>query len=272
MKKIIVTLAIAIIAMFGCSAVAYAAEPVAPITSTSAESKLDLIAKFAEVIDSHSTSVTIKVPEGKSTEYAEFLTNSRAFPEIRGRLCYSNGSSEVIAKIKYDDAAVIMSYLEGKRTEINADLQTALNKAKAIVSGLPENATNYEKVKFFHDWLVRNNTYKLDGARSQSLIGALLDGITVCEGYTQAMDLLCYLSDVDCLQIVGYVTANGEYHAWNKVQLDGKWYNVDVTWDNDKAKGLTYDYFLVSDNQLAKDHTFESYAHWFTAEKNYAKA
>lgn len=84
----------------------------------------------------------------------------------------------------------------------------------------------------------------------------------VCDGYTHAFDLLCYLSGIDCLKIAG--TANGGGHAWNKVELDGVWYNVDVTWDDPVVIGggdmLRYDYFLVSDETLARDHQWTAYS------------
>ena len=48
----------------------------------------------------------------------------------------------------------------------------------------------------------------------------------------------------------------GKDHAWNKVKLDGVWYNVDVTWmDGGGAK-----YFLKS------DRTFTENSHIFNDE------
>ena len=48
-------------------------------------------------------------------------------------------------------------------------------------------------------------------------------------------------------------------HGWNKVKVDGNWYNLDVTWDDpvpDKKGHISYGYFLVSDSQLAKTHSW----------------
>lgn len=46
-------------------------------------------------------------------------------------------------------------------------------------------------------------------------------------------------------------------HAWNKVKVDGKWYNLDTTWNDPTPNSPTevsYNYFLISDKILAKDH------------------
>ena len=43
---------------------------------------------------------------------------------------------------------------------------------------------------------------------------------------------------------LGKGNAAWDSHAWNLVQLDGKWYHVDVTWD--EAGGHLY--FLKSDD------------------------
>ena len=44
-------------------------------------------------------------------------------------------------------------------------------------------------------------------------------------------------------------------HVWNQVNIDDKWYNVDLTWD---AKiihsGGELEYFLLSDEEFYKDH------------------
>lgn len=47
-----------------------------------------------------------------------------------------------------------------------------------------------------------------------------------------------------------------EVYAWNKVMLDGQWYNVDACWDDGATVILTY--FLKSDS------SFETNRHSFT--------
>ena len=59
--------------------------------------------------------------------------------------------------------------------------------------------------------------------------------------------------DIPCRIVSG--TADGGSHAWNIVKMDGEWYNVDVTWDDeDMANSYNYTYFLKSDNDFVK-HT-----------------
>ena len=65
---------------------------------------------------------------------------------------------------------------------------------------------------------------------------------TVCEGYSEAFQLLCQREGIPCITVVG--TANGGGHAWNYVQMeDGVWYAVDLTWDD--QDDIMNDFFLV---------------------------
>lgn len=55
-----------------------------------------------------------------------------------------------------------------------------------------------------------------------------------------------------------YAGYAGEAHAWNLLQLDGEYYNMDVTWDypiGNPATTYYHDYFNVTDQQLSRDHT-----------------
>ena len=44
-------------------------------------------------------------------------------------------------------------------------------------------------------------------------------------------------------------------HVWNQVNIDGKWYNADLTWDAKtvRSKG-EWKYFLLNDEEFYKDH------------------
>ncbi len=73
--------------------------------------------------------------------------------------------------------------------------------------------------------------------------GALVEGRAVCQGYSDAIKLLCDYYNIPCVCISG--TANGGGHMWNAVQMDdGKWYFIDCTWDDQESRTY-YDFFLV---------------------------
>lgn len=62
--------------------------------------------------------------------------------------------------------------------------------------------------------------------------------------------------NIPCYFCMG--TSNGGNHAWNIVRIDGKYYNVDLSWDDTlgEATGqISYSYFNLSDNTFGLDHT-----------------
>lgn len=170
----------------------------------------------------------------------------------------------------YTDAARVMAYLEGKRGSLSAQDMEVLNEAKHVHFSLVDSTmSEYAQVKAFHDYLVDNTAYRDTGSLSKDAAGPLLEGYGVCDGYAVAFDLLCYLSGIDCVRVTG--TAGGGEHAWNKVKIGGNWYNVDVTWDDPVSNRpiLRYDYFLVSDSVLAKDHQWTASSFWPAAPANW---
>ena len=124
--------------------------------------------------------------------------------------------------------------------------------------------TDYEKEKWIHDYLVKNISYGYpDDDRAAdgdafTTYGALVRGKCVCNGYSEAMKLLCDLSGIDCKMITG--TAGGENHAWNLVKLDDQWYHTDVTWDDpspDVPGRVLYTYFNVEETAIDKSHSWD---------------
>ena len=93
--------------------------------------------------------------------------------------------------------------------------------------------TDLEKVFYVHEWLVQNIAYDRehlsDGVQDDhNLRGALLEGTAVCDGYAKT-----YALTLRKLGITGVlVTSKDIGHAWNMVELDGNWYQVDCTWDD----------------------------------------
>ena len=128
-------------------------------------------------------------------------------------------------------------------------------------------STRYAKLLALHDWLTENNIYNTNNAAStqatisHSPISALVrDERTganslnpVCEGYARAFKMVCDKLEIPCVLVSGRATSNGssEDHMWNYVQMeDGKWYAVDVTWDDPAFPGNS------SLNSGGEDHTY----------------
>ena len=170
----------------------------------------------------------------------------------------------------YDNYYVERAILKGE--PIPEDRKDAARLLQACRKLLPEiggkKTSPYRKEKRIHDYLVKHVEYGYpDGDESEdspaySSLGALVEGKAVCNGYAQAMKLLCDLTDVECRMISG--KADGENHAWNLVKLGGSWYHVDVTWDDpapDNPDRILYQYFNEDDSLMALDHSWDEDAY-----------
>lgn len=108
--------------------------------------------------------------------------------------------------------------------------------ADEAVSLITEDMEDYEKALIIHDWLASHCEYDKENyyagtipKDSYTAYGALVKGVAVCQGYAEA-----YLYIMrDKLGIPGYlISSNAMNHVWNIVEIEGKYYHVDVTWDD----------------------------------------
>ena len=72
----------------------------------------------------------------------------------------------------------------------------------------------------------------------------------VCEGYSKLFKILVdKLEIADNVLVSGYAhtsNSSGGAHMWNAVSLEGSWYLLDATWDDqDESSTVYYDYFLA---------------------------
>ena len=94
--------------------------------------------------------------------------------------------------------------------------------------------------------------------KSDNAYGPLFQGMAVCGGYTDLYELLLEQMHIKSFKV------SGDIHIWNAIELNGTWYNLDLTWDdpvtNTGQEVLLDDYFLISTSKmLSKDksqHTF----------------
>lgn len=123
-----------------------------------------------------------------------------------------------------------------------------------------EKLSEKEKEQFVHDFICENVRYdKLKKAYSHEIIGPLGQGVGVCEGIAKSVKILCDALGIWCMIAVSEANPekNIKYrHAWNIVRIGGKYYHLDVTFDNSLSSehGIRYDYFNLSDAQIFRDH------------------
>lgn len=117
-----------------------------------------------------------------------------------------------------------------------------------------------ERITYNHQWAEINNTDAIDVDHAQDSYGALVHEkqSVVCEGYAEAFKALCDAYGIECYHVEGRTLTDGELglHSWNIVRMDdGKWYPVDVTWnDNDDESIGDHDYLLCSSAYIGRNH------------------
>lgn len=98
--------------------------------------------------------------------------------------------------------------------------------ARAIMEQITPDMDDYDKLKFFHDYLVLNCENDTESPYSNTIYGALVQKKALCEGYSKAFSYLCSLAGIENTIVTGQTDV---YHMWNMVKLGGNWYHVDVT-------------------------------------------
>ena len=133
------------------------------------------------------------------------------------------------------------------------DIDTTKAQFEAAAAGISSaGGSPYETEKAIHQALANNNIYSLGAPFNQSGYSALVNGSTVCAGYSRAFQYACQLAGIPCYYCSGYA---GENHAWNIICLDGDFYNVDVTWDDtDSSPAYNYQWFNKTDDDYGTTH------------------
>ena len=146
--------------------------------------------------------------------------------------------------------------------------------------GFDETTTDYEKVRTVYDYVYQNVGYYISHRRHKdyhlatTAYSALFKKSAVCQGYCVLMYRLLRESGINTRIVAGtgYLDDWEEYHSWNIVEIDGKYYNLDVTWDQTLE---TTDYYLKCDENFGEHRrdpefmTEEFYQVYPMAEEDY---
>lgn len=158
--------------------------------------------------------------------------------------------------------------------QMRTDYEAAISQA---LSWIKTGMSNADKILVMHDYLILNTKYDYDNFLngtvpdiSHTAYGVLVDGVAVCDGYSLAFKDLMTRLGISAI----FVSSDEMSHAWNMVKLNGKWYHIDVTWDDPIFKAadgwfnddydlegrVDHDYFLLSDSAIS--NTIPPHSGW----------
>ena len=170
------------------------------------------------------------------------------------------------------------------------ELFVAYKKAQEVVDKyINPSDSKEEKYAILYQWMCENVKYDDDALKSKQRfhfkngvssgramgtngsVNALAYGSAVCQGYTKSMQMLLEIAGISSYDVSCNTKLDSEYkriiindnsihadesnHSIIKVNLGGKLYYSDVTWDASRyQKNKEREYFLLSKEDISKDH------------------
>lgn len=122
---------------------------------------------------------------------------------------------------------------------------------------------DFESVKNVHDYIINRVEYDhSNNGRNYTDIEGFRENRMVCQGYSMATFVLLSYMNIPCRMVTGEAGDEKDKgpHAWNIVQIDGKWYNYDATWDDSEEYGAHYTFFLKSNEDFPMHYPEGPYA------------
>lgn len=145
----------------------------------------------------------------------------------------------------YDSSEDLWFYINVEEgTEPNPLMAAVATAATACKKG-----NDFLTVEAINDYICDHVEYDYTYLR-HSPESALLDGIGVCTSYARSFKLIADACGLQSRRVTGDA---GGGHAWNLVMMDGKWYQMDLTWND--TGGNRHLYFGLTDSLIGHDHT-----------------
>lgn len=162
---------------------------------------------------------------------------------------------------EYDNYGKIKIKINKNYTENDIiEIEQALDKIEQNV--IKKDASLEENIKAAHDYIILNSTYDTQRRnnnsqtyKSDTAYGPILEGYSICSGYTDAMQLILERLNVENYKITS------QNHIWNAIKLNNIWYHLDLTWDDPIVENgtsiLSHNYYLISTHELLALDTTE---------------
>ena len=139
-----------------------------------------------------------------------------------------------------------------------------IDEMESIEKGINKNWSDLQKIIYIYDSLKRKVFYdpKFESKQSDEIrsLRGLISKKTVCAGYAVIFKEILDRQGIKCHYVSGLCPlGDGSYggHAWNIIELDGKYYPIDLTWDNTRYRSgdfRTHSFFGQDIETFNKKH------------------
>ncbi|PFZ88997.1 S-layer homology domain-containing protein [Bacillus wiedmannii] len=206
-------------------------------------------------INAYETNIVLPYKTENSNRKEVMDTLINAYEEVASKNEYTNYNR---SNVSYKQSGLPGNYtftIKITYRETKDQTEYVMKQAKAIVSSITQVGMNdHEKVKAIHDYVVKHVSYDTS-YKAYTAYEALANRSAVCQGYALLTYQLLKEAGIENHFVVG--TGDGQPHAWNLVKIENKWYHLDTTFDDpipDEQGRVTYPYFNLSDEQIARNH------------------
>lgn len=190
---------------------------------------------FSEGYLGFSVAQSVLSAEALSTEQLRLL---KFLYPIDG--CTIRGTDRAVS----EDAALpcAMFWADGAKDDMMEQFSLGLAAARDLAAECPDGLDEFGTAKWLFEAVLDRVSYgDLDTyyrKQGHQLYDALVEGVTVCTGYSDAFCYLCNLRGIDCLCVQGLcrspkVPGTEADHQWNLARVDGAYYVFDPTWGDE---------------------------------------
>ncbi|KYZ67762.1 S-layer homology domain-containing protein [Bacillus sp. GZT] len=206
-------------------------------------------------INTYETNITLPYKTTNSNTKEVMNTLFNAYKEVASKNEYTNYNRSNVSYGLNGSPGNYTFTLKITYRETKEQTEYVMKQAKAIVSSITQvGMDDHEKVKAIHDYVVKHISYDTS-YKAYTAYEALVNRSAVCQGYALLTYQLLKEAGIENHFVVG--TGDGQPHAWNLVKIENKWYHLDTTFDDpvpDEQGRVTYSYFNLSDEQIARNH------------------
>lgn len=145
-----------------------------------------------------------------------------------------------------------VTYFETKKQTQKVNKKTEI-LAEQIMN---QQADVYGRIQLAYAFVINHVRYDYRKNCISSAYGGYYKQKTVCNGYALMLYKLLMRMGIPCKFVSGKLKERGNWylHAWNMVEYQGKWYELDACSDDADDGQVYLDFFMKSSKSMKKTH------------------